>query len=57
MWCCPWANSNISASHDYYYNLVQANTALLLAVLPLLILYVLFQRQIIAGIERSGLVE
>ena len=51
------ANSNISASHDYYYNLVQANTALLLAVLPLLILYVLFQRQIIAGIERSGLVE
>lgn len=35
------ANSNISASHDYYYNLVQANTALLLAVLPLLILYVL----------------
>ena len=36
---------------------MKRSIALLLAVLPLLILYVLFQRQIIAGIERSGLVE
>ncbi len=41
---------------EYYYYLVQANTAALLAIIPLLIIYVLLQRRIIQGIERSGLV-
>ncbi len=51
------ANSHMSSSQSYYYDIVQANTALILTILPLLVLYIIFQRQIISGIERSGLVE
>ena len=51
------ATVNISSSSEYYYYYVLANTALILAIIPLLLIYVIFQRQIIEGIERSGLVE
>ena len=41
---------------DYYLDYVRANTAEILAILPLIILYCFMQRKIIQGIERSGLV-
>lgn len=43
-------------SAEYYLDYVRANTAQILAILPLIILYCFLQRKIIAGIERSGLV-
>lgn len=43
-------------SSEYYYYIVLANTAALMAIIPLLLIYVLLQRRIIQGIERSGLV-
>lgn len=43
-------------AQDRYLQVVQANAALLLCILPLILVYVLFQRKIIQGIERSGLV-
>lgn len=43
-------------SSEYYLNYVRANTAQILAILPLIILYCFMQRKIIQGIERSGLV-
>lgn len=51
------ATVSISSSSEYYYYYVLANTALILAIIPLLVIYVIFQRRIIEGIERSGLVE
>ena len=39
-----------------YYQYVLANTAALLTIIPLLLIYVLLQRKIIQGIETSGLV-
>ena len=41
---------------NYYLDYVRGNTAQILAILPLIILYCILQRQIIQGIERSGLV-
>ena len=41
---------------EYYLDYVRANTAEILAILPLLVFYCLMQRKIIQGIERSGLV-
>ena len=43
-------------SSEYYLNYVRANTAQILAILPLIVLYCFMQRKIIQGIERSGLV-
>lgn len=45
-----WSNK------DYYLTYVRGNTAQILAILPLIILYCILQKQIIQGIERSGLV-
>ena len=41
---------------EYYLQFVRANTFTILAILPLIILYCILQKQIIQGIERSGLV-
>ena len=41
---------------DYYLNHVRYGTAQILAILPLIIFYCVLQKQIIQGIERSGLV-
>ena len=41
---------------EYYLNYVRANTAQILAIVPLLTLYCFMQKKIIQGIERSGLV-
>lgn len=43
-------------SSEYYLNYVRANTAQILAILPLILLYCFMQKKIIQGIERSGLV-
>ena len=50
------ASVTSGGNSDYYYYIVQANTAALIAILPLLLIFVLLQRRIIQGIERSGLV-
>lgn len=47
---------NISQSLDQYYANQISATGCLLAILPLIVLYVLMQRQFIEGIERSGIV-
>ena len=44
------------ADAEYYIKFVRSNTAEIMAILPLLILYCFMQRKIIQGIERSGLV-
>lgn len=41
---------------DYYIRIVYANAGALLAVIPPLIFFIIFQRKIIEGIERAGLV-
>ena len=41
---------------EYYLNYVRGNTAQIMSILPLIILYCILQKQIIQGIERSGLV-
>ena len=41
---------------DYYIRIVYANAGALLAVIPPLVFYIIFQRKIIEGIERAGLV-
>ena len=41
---------------NYYLDYVRANTAELMAIAPLLLLYAFMQKRIIQGIERSGLV-
>lgn len=41
---------------EYYLNYVRGNTAQILSILPLIIFYCILQKQIIQGIERSGLV-
>lgn len=41
---------------EYYLEFVRANTAEIMAILPLIVLYCVLQKQIIQGIERSGLV-
>lgn len=41
---------------NYYELVIRSNTAALLAVLPLILFYCILQRNIIQGIERSGLV-
>lgn len=41
---------------DYYLNYVRGNTAQIMSILPLIVLYCILQKQIIQGIERSGLV-
>ena len=41
---------------ERYMSYVQANTAAILAIVPLILFYCLLQKQIIQGIERSGLV-
>ena len=48
--------SGTGDSSQMYYQYVLANTAALLAVIPLLLIYALLQRKIIQGIESSGLV-
>ena len=40
-----------------YVNSLLANAFTLIAILPLIILYLIFQRQLIQGVERSGIVE
>ena len=50
------ASVSLGGNSDYYYYFVLANTAALVAIIPLLLIYVLLQRRIIQGIERSGLV-
>lgn len=42
-------------SNPYYQSLVQ-QSAVLLSILPLLIIYILFQRHFVEGVERSGIV-
>ncbi len=50
------ASVSLGGNSDYYYYFVLANTAALVAIIPLLLIYVLLQRRILQGIERSGLV-
>lgn len=40
-----------------YINSLLANAVTLIAIFPLLILYLIFQRQLIQGVERTGIVE
>lgn len=49
--------NNVTTNNaSYYESLVNANTAALIAILPLILFYCLLQRQIIQGIESSGIV-
>ena len=48
--------NGITLGADRYYNEIIANTAAIVAVLPLIILYLFLQKHIIQGIERSGIV-
>lgn len=41
---------------NYYLDYVRGNTAEIMAILPLIILYCILQRQIIQGVETSGIV-
>ena len=41
---------------EYYGTIVNANTAALIAILPLIVFYCFLQKQIIQGIENSGIV-
>ena len=44
------------SSEERYVTHVLANTGVILMIIPLLIVYIIFQRQIVEGIERSGIV-
>ena len=49
--------TSVSANNnEYYITLVNANTAAILAIIPLIIFYCFMQKQIIQGIESSGIV-
>ena len=43
------------AGQDLYYNVIN-NTAGMMAIAPLIVLYLFCQRYLVQGIERSGLV-
>lgn len=45
-----------SANAEYYQGFVYANAGVLISILPPLIVYIIFQRKIIGGIESAGLV-
>lgn len=48
--------STSSDSSEQYLSIVRANAAALLMLAPLIVLYLVFQRKIVEGIERAGLV-
>ena len=50
------AGRDSSSDGQYYLGFVYANAAALIAIVPPLLIYVIFQRKIIGGIERAGLV-
>lgn len=43
-------------SSEQYLSVVRANAAALLVIAPLIVIYLIFQRKIVEGIERAGLV-
>lgn len=45
-----------SSNSQYYQGFVYANAGVLLSILPPLVIYIIFQKKIIGGIESSGLV-
>lgn len=45
-----------SANANYYQGFVYANAGVLLSILPPLVIYIIFQKKIIGGIESAGLV-
>ena len=49
------AGREMSSDAQYYLGFVYANAAALIAILPPLAIYIIFQRKIIGGIERAGL--
>ena len=49
-------NASSYNNNDLQYQLARANAGAILAILPLIVLYIILQRKIIQGIERSGLV-
>lgn len=49
-------SSTSAFSKDGYTNSVAINAAVLMIIIPVMVLFVIFQRQIIQGVERTGLV-
>ena len=45
-----------SANANYYQGFVYANAGVLISILPPLVIYIIFQKKIIGGIESAGLV-
>ena len=45
-----------SANANYYQGFIYANAGVLLSILPPLVIYIIFQKKIIGGIESAGLV-
>ncbi len=51
-----FTNANQASNKEYFIGFVRANAGALLALLPPLLIYIIFQRKIMEGIERAGLV-
>lgn len=51
-----YLSSTSAFSKDGYTNSVAVNAAVLMIIIPVMILFIIFQKQIIQGVERTGLV-